>query len=205
MTVRQGEHSHCGLSAILKGRWYRRPERDPRRPPLVQGASLRSSADHRRSFCAGDPHRGAAGRGSAGGGSSACITSARSRSGWTRHRASVRTAVPRGALELEHDRRPREPSALLLAPPRLVGVRRQRSGPADHVGAVRRAHDPARLRTRPDDPRPSARHRQRAAVRDLTVPGLVRARGAGVLPPHARGDGGDAGRRLSPAPVSNDR
>ncbi len=111
---------------------------------------------------------------------------------------SIRAAVPLATLELEHDRRPREPPAVLLVPPRLGGVRRQRSGAADHVGGVRCAHDPARLRTRSDDPRPSTGHRQCAAVRDLAVPGLVRARGAGVLAPHARGNDGDGERRLPP-------
>ena len=40
---------------------------------------------------------------------------------------------------------------------------------------------------------------ERAAVRDLAVPGLVLARGAGVLAPHPRSDVGDVGRRLSPS------
>ena len=73
------------------------------------------------------------------------------------------------------------------------------------VGAARGAHDPARVRARSDDPRPSARHRRRAVVRDLTVPGLVLAGGARVCAPHPRGDVGDVGRGLAPSRTRNDR
>ena len=40
---------------------------------------------------------------------------------------------------------------------------------------------------------------ERAPVRDLPVPDLVRTGGARVFPPRARGDGGDVGSRLAPS------
>ena len=120
--------------------------------------------------------------------------------GWMRPGAFGSRGIPHPALELELNRRSREPSPLLLAPARLVGVRGQRGETAAPVGPVGCAHDPARVRARSDGPRPSTRGRRRAAVRDLALPGLVLARGAGLCTPDPRRDIGDAGGRLPPSP-----